>query len=219
MPPFNEGKFKSHDFFVSGADAQSFETDSHCAITTPIAQMHSWRYDPNLWKDKAYRDWWTWEDLERNLQYPVMTHTANNLRKYEFLSPRIKGKWIDIGCNAGRLLDMVPGGVGVDASAVAIEGRSDAKQARAESLPFPNDTFETAVLCGVLEQCEDWSAALKEAIRVTQPGGKVIGVNPIPGSEFGKAGASQWTASVIPETVFLHTERINTEHYFFQLTK
>ena len=104
---------------------------------------------------------------------------------------------------------MVPNGTGVDRSPNVI---GYAAQANGEALPFANETFETAVLCGVLEQCANWQYVLAEALRVTS--GWVIGTVPYPGTKF-----TRWTEAEIPETSFPHTERINDSHFYFEVQK
>ena len=220
IPPFNEGNYKAGDIIVSAKDAYNFELEDEREGV--IGAMHSWRYDPAMWA-KAYGTWWTWDDLERRLreqrEYFVMGASPSNEAKWAFLAPRIKGKWLDIGCNVGTLLDMVPNGIGIEASSkvVRLANRSDITLGTAESLNFPDGHFDTAVLCGVLEQCACWRRALCEARRVAK---RVIGTAPYPGSQFGQLGATRWVQSVIAESD-IHalggrTERINDEHYYFE---
>lgn len=213
VPPFNEGSFKSHNFVVSDSNAWNFEQEA--MNSGPIANIHSWRFDPELWQGSYKAPWWTWETLEERLQYPVMRETTTNYQKHRFLSTRIKGRWLDIGCNRGALLDMVPNGVGVDSSAVPL--KPGMIRALAESLPFADNSFETSVLCGVLEQCANWREVLAEAQRVTS--GSVIGTMPYPGTPYGTLGYTQWVNAVIEPSEFSHTERINPEHYYFEVTK
>lgn len=217
VPPYNEGSFKSHDFIVSGDDAQSFENESW--ITSPIAQMHSWRFDPEMWRGSYRAPWWTWDDLERKLQYPVMGVSAVGQQKYDFLAQRISGQWLDVGCNTGELLRRVPGGVGVDASLYPLQVGVGGAQAQAQALPFADNTFDTVVLCSVLEQCTDWKSVLTEALRVIRRGGKVIGTVPYPGTRYGVVGYTQWTRVVIAPEEFTYVEAINDEHYFFAVEK
>lgn len=139
-----------------------------------------------------------------------------NDRIIDFLKPKIRGKYLDVGCNTGWLLEEVPGGVGVDASKqlveMAVEKGLDVRYAYAENLPFGNRSFDTVVLSCVLEQCDDWQDALEEAQRV---GKRVIGINPIPGSRWGVEGG--WVKSVIPEDTFPYTELVDDERYYFEI--
>lgn len=47
-------------------------------------------------------------------------------------------------------------------------------QARAEVLPFANNSFDCVALLGVIEHVQDDAAALREAARVCRPGGAVV---------------------------------------------
>ena len=219
VPPFNEGSYKSHDFIVSGAEAPNFELGR---LEGKIVQLHSWRYDPEMWRGAFRAPWYTWEKLEDQLGYPAVTGvSASNQAKYDFLAPRIKGRWLDVGCNIGRLLERVPGGCGIDSSSVAVAEAQRAghnvRHGQAEALPYADGMFDTVVLCGLLEQCADWKQVLVESLRVAK--GRVIGTCPYPGTPYGTIGSSLWVKSVIPPEEFPHVERINDEHYYFCVTK
>ena len=116
---------------------------------------------------------------------------------FDALKPKISGRWLDVGCNVGVMLDEVPNGTGVDASetmvAEALRRGRDVRLANACNLPFLDKQFDTVVLSCVLEQIPDWRRALDEAKRV---GHKVIGINPIPGSQWGKIQGA--VKSIIP---------------------
>ena len=80
--------------------------------------------------------------------------------------------WIDIGCGTGELTKAViysgaPSRVvGIDASAAFLQGD-------AQSLPEDDDAFDVAVSGLVLNFIPDKKAALKEMVRVVEPGGIV----------------------------------------------
>lgn len=147
-------------------------------------------------------------------------YTPVNDAIIDWLKPHIRGRYLDIGCNAGWLLSEVPGGVGVDASPLMVERALakglDVRLGNAENLQFADKEFQTAVLSCVLEQCHSWRVALAEACRVA---GRVIGVNPIPGaSPWGSIGG--WVHSVIPEAAMqalgYRTERMDAQRYYFE---
>ena len=124
-------------------------------------------------------------------------------------------QYLDIGCNVGVILSELPGGTGVEYSKGLVEickGKglkviySDARK-----LPFSDLEFDVAILSCVLEQIEDWENVLKEAKRVARV---VIGINPIPGSDWGKVGG--YVKSVIPIEKFNRTEKLeDIGKYFF----
>jgi hypothetical protein len=145
-----------------------------------------------------------------------------NDRIFDYIKGKLgnPGRWIDIGCNTGALLLEVPNGVGVEAShELATAARAKGLTVfcgPAEYLPFASESFDTAVLSCVLEQCADPRAVLTEAERIAR---RVIGVNPIPGaSVWGSVGG--WVRSVIPEAEMqargYRTERMDGQRYYFE---
>ena len=94
---------------------------------------------------------------------------------------------LDVGCGAGPLLATLRerGAVvtGVDPSAKMLNLArqrlgEDAALHQAglggEPLPFPDGTFDDAIVCLVLHYLEDWNAPLAELRRVLAPGGRLI---------------------------------------------
>lgn len=142
---------------------------------------------------------------------------------HDFLIPRISGHWLDIGCNAGWMLSDVPMGVGVEPSlylgALARAKGHDVRHAWAEDLPFPETSFDTALMASVLEQCQDWRKALAEAQRVAV---RVIGVTPYPGSPWGTLGGKhKWVRNVIePDELMAMGARllpVTENDYYFEI--
>jgi SAM-dependent methyltransferase len=97
---------------------------------------------------------------------------------------------LEVGCGGGALLktalrsgcraaaidhshEMVGLARGENAEAVAA-GRLDVREARADSLPFPDGTFTCAAMTGVLGFLADPVAALAEIRRVLAPGGRIV---------------------------------------------
>ncbi len=138
-------------------------------------------------------------------------HNEINDRIIDFLKTKIDGKFLDVGCNTGWLVKEL-NGVGVDASPLMVAKANDDRilLAKAEALPFKDKEFDIVVLSCVLEQCERPEIALQEALRV---GKRVIGINPYPGSRWGKIGG--WVKSII-EPRFNYIEKIDDERYYFE---
>jgi SAM-dependent methyltransferase len=97
---------------------------------------------------------------------------------------------LEVGCGGGALVkaalrsgcraaavdhshEMVRLARAENAAAVAAE-RLDVREARADSLPFPDGTFTCAAMTGVLGFLADPVAALAEIRRVLAPGGRIV---------------------------------------------
>ncbi len=104
---------------------------------------------------------------------------------------------LDVGCGVGHwgmlLASVMPGHVrcigidrepdwvmqaGVRALARGLDGRFSYLQGEAESLPFPDDSFDLTTCQTVLIHLPDPSAAIAEMLRVTRPGGLILVAEP-----------------------------------------
>jgi SAM-dependent methyltransferase len=89
---------------------------------------------------------------------------------------------LDAGCGTGINLDYLAefGNVtGADISEDAIEfcrkrGKSSVLRMDLTSLALPGDRFDLVTVLDVIEHIEDDEAALREAVRVTKPGGSIL---------------------------------------------
>jgi SAM-dependent methyltransferase len=83
-----------------------------------------------------------------------------------------EGKALDIGCGANNFIRSYPeGGVGVDV--YPWEGCDQVVKSAAK-LPFKDKTFGTVSYLACLNHIPNRAESLKEAYRVTKPGGKLI---------------------------------------------
>ena len=107
------------------------------------------------------------------------TKRANYMRSVEtlLLKKFAKGMTLDIGCGTGQNMGYAT--LGIDISAEMLKkakkkGYENLVQARAEGLPFKNESFESVIcMFTVLNLC-DYEKAVIEMHRVLKKGGKAI---------------------------------------------
>lgn len=89
---------------------------------------------------------------------------------------------LDVGCGTGRMLSELGRrglAVGLDLSDEALHfcrerGHERVLKADLLGLPFPDDSFDVVTALDVLEHIEDHVGALRECVRVLQPGGRMF---------------------------------------------
>jgi SAM-dependent methyltransferase len=88
---------------------------------------------------------------------------------------------LDVGCGTGANLEMLSqfgGAEGVDVSDDALEfcrrKGLTVQKGLAETLPYPDDTFDVTTALDVVEHLDDDVAGLKEMYRVTKKGGRSL---------------------------------------------
>ncbi|WP_457107194.1 class I SAM-dependent methyltransferase [Methylobacterium sp. P5_C11] len=112
----------------------------------------------------------------------------------ESFAPLPGKRILDIGCGPGtlarRLVDEGAVVTGIDPGTAALaKARAAVPEARfevagGEALPFPDASFDGAVLLNALHHVPDPAAALVEAARVLVPGGRLVVVEPLAAGTF-----------------------------------
>jgi SAM-dependent methyltransferase len=119
-----------------------------------------------------------WAELQE--QYMVPAYTA----ALDALDVHAGTRFLDIGCGAGRALRLAADR-GADVSGIdAAPGLLDHARRRVpgapmiegelQRLPFPDDTFDAVTGFNSFQYAADPTEALREAKRVTAPGGRVL---------------------------------------------
>lgn len=89
---------------------------------------------------------------------------------------------LEVGCGTGLILQRVQEAartaVGVDLSPGMLSAARarglDAREGSATDLPLPDASFDVCYSFKVLAHIPDWDACLREMVRVTRPGGRII---------------------------------------------
>jgi SAM-dependent methyltransferase len=88
------------------------------------------------------------------------------------------GKILDVGCGSSRILQDLPGSVGVDVLLRKLRFlrpvHPQVAQASVFALPFPDASFDTVICSEVIEHIPDDPRALGELTRVLKPNGTLV---------------------------------------------
>ena len=121
-----------------------------------------------------------------------MTHIDPHDGRYQALRKVVEetcplggdNKVLDVGCGKGRYLknllsdrpDMQFFGVDISRSVIAekTEGKIHWGEGSLTNIPFPDDSFAVTYACESLEHAVDIESAIREMVRVTKPGGRVV---------------------------------------------
>jgi SAM-dependent methyltransferase len=109
---------------------------------------------------------------------------ANFYAKYaDTLQPDVSGgRALDVGCGAGQVVGRLKE-AGFEAWGVDVSEPSIARARKfsercllydGKTLPFPENHFDSVGALNVLEHVDEPEAFIKEVVRVTKPGGKIV---------------------------------------------
>jgi ubiquinone/menaquinone biosynthesis C-methylase UbiE len=149
--------------------------------------------------ESARADWWssgnfdTWKRLYAG-EYPRGFLIIDTLRKYAPEFHAEGASVLDVGCgDAGALIAFAEKGAkcaGIECFDTSLERGKlraadhgvevDLKKGVAESIPFPDASFDLVMLDNVLEHVTDRPGTLREVRRVLKPGGLLYMVTPKP---------------------------------------
>lgn len=153
------------------------------------------------------------------------TRTADpNIAKqlHQLLQPSKEGTYLDIGCGTGNYLkalsDMGVSFTGADPSDTMLQ---EAKQknpnanlvkAKAEDLPFDNDSFDGGMGNFTLHHWDNIQKGLNEIYRILKPGGRFIFFSFTPQQLYG-----YWLHHYFPEMIRISSEVIPNEKFMKEM--
>ncbi len=133
--------------------------------------------DGSLWEQHS--TWWQrrfTEGADPEYEEQILPLVRQHLRK--------AGRVLDVGCGEGQVARSIARGgtqvVGLDPTPSQISeahrrgGPPLFVQARAEQLPFGDDTFGAVLLCLAIEHIDPFEPAIDEIARVLSPGGQFL---------------------------------------------
>jgi SAM-dependent methyltransferase len=164
-----------------------------------------------LWETHA-REWFAWARTPNHDSY-------ENFHRDQFLSllPAPGRLTLDIGCGEGRLArDLHALGhrvQAIDASATLVAQAHEADrhipvcQADAAALPFPDGHADLAVMFMSPQDLDDLEGAIREAFRVTEPGGRLALATVHPINSAGKFSSEDADSPFVMRGSYLDTFR------------
>ncbi len=88
------------------------------------------------------------------------------------------GRILDVGCGSSRIIQDLPGAVGVDVLLRKLRflrpNHPEVAQSSVFALPFADETFDTVICSEVIEHVPDDPRVLGELTRVLRPGGTLV---------------------------------------------
>jgi SAM-dependent methyltransferase len=137
----------------------------------------------------------------------------------ERLKPRAGNRILDVGCGTGtaelrlsrlRLsqvtlvgLDRVPERTAIaERNADGHNLRASFAAADARQIPFPDETFDSTFCVAVLQHIPETAEALREFVRVTRPGGRILAVEPDNGARYWYSSATAGMQAFVAARTF-----------------
>jgi SAM-dependent methyltransferase len=132
----------------------------------------------SLWQLRNGCDWCDYD--HRAYDSPHFLQRYWQRKRHEIIMDwhRPGGRVLDIGCGSSRILESVPGMIGLDVSIQKLRfmGRRGCLvlEGSVYSLPFPDSSFDEVIFSQVIEHIPPKLQIMDEIRRVMKPGGRLI---------------------------------------------
>lgn len=130
-----------------------------------------------LWQLRNGADWCDYDHRAFDSAIPLQRYWQR--RRHAIVTGwHCPGRTLDVGCGSSRILEDLPGAVGLDVAMPKLRfmARRGCRTVRgsASALPFRDAAFDEVVFSQVLEHLPDGRRPLAEIRRVLRPGGRLI---------------------------------------------
>ena len=136
------------------------------------ATLHS------LWQLRNGCDWCDYDHRAYDSKHFLQRYWQRKRHEIIMDWHRAGGRVLDIGCGSSRILESVPGMVGLDVSIQKLRFMSHrgclALRGSVYDLPFPDGAFDEVIFSQVIEHIPPKPSIMGEIRRVMKPGGRLI---------------------------------------------
>lgn len=124
------------------------------------------------WRERNSLDYPDYDDRAYDSIIPLQRYWQR--RRFKIITGWTHGKVLDIGCGSSRIIQSLPGAVGMDIAFPKLRYLRRGVCASAFALPFKAGAFDCVINSEVIEHIDYSPALFTEMYRVLKPGGTLI---------------------------------------------